>query len=86
MLSPSSSVSRICFLPNFCSFAIILINTSKAQAYVTLSDLPSWVGSQTTRIFYSTLTKGYTEVGELRGNFVSILPESIYSVISYARF
>lgn len=65
-------------------FAIILINTGTAQAFVTLSDLPYYVADQTTKIFYSTLEKGYTEAGELHGNFVSILPESIYSVISYA--
>lgn len=65
-------------------FAIIIINTSSAQAFVTLSGLPEWVASQETKIFFSTLSKGYTEAGALQGNFVSVLPESIYSVISYA--
>lgn len=65
-------------------FAIILVNTAAKPAHVTLRGLPEWVADQTTKVFYSTLTLGYTEApGELRGAFVSLHPESITSIISY---
>jgi glucuronoarabinoxylan endo-1,4-beta-xylanase len=64
-------------------FSLILINTGVGQAFVTIADLPAWVETQVTDIFYSTLDVGYTYAGRLNGNFVSLLPLSIYTIFSY---
>jgi hypothetical protein len=60
-----------------------LINTGLGAAYVTLGDLPPWVVEQNTANLYSTLDIDHKYNGRQSGDFVSLLPRSITTVVSH---
>jgi glucuronoarabinoxylan endo-1,4-beta-xylanase len=64
-------------------FSIIFVNTGTVQTNITLLSIPSWIPSQITDRYFSTLDVGFTYSGRFSGNFISLPPLSITSLFSY---
>lgn len=63
-------------------FLVIFISTGKDWRQVDLEGYPSWVGTQESNIYVSTLDKRYYHAGILRKRSLVLEPRSITTVES----